>query len=484
MLSLSLGATAGCDSAGGGTAPSSGGGGPMPMPMPGSGMMSPASSSGGGDGGGAPTGRVLRATPADYARLLPTLRAGDTLTLAAGDYLSGMTFDGVNGAPGRPITVEGPASGAPARFLASSDRNTVDISNSSYLVLRNLLFEGNNLPVDAIKAGAAPGTDGSSSWSHHVTIEDCAIQNHDGGSQQTVGINSKIVSWDWIIRHNRIQHVGTGLYLGNSDGSAAFIGGLIEGNLVEDPIGYDMEIKYQVDRQQSRVPTVPTDPRVTIIRRNVWLKSDRSSAADGVRPNVLVDGFPDSGPGSQDHYEIYGNLFVHNPSESLLQLSGRVHLHDNIFVDAGVAAVQMQNHDGKVVQEMLVYHNTVYSAGRGISLAVTPAGQVWVDGNALFASEPIHSATDGGHNVVGAATDAARYVHRPSVTLGQMDFYPLAGSALRGAAVTLPPGASVDVDRELDFNRAAKDMTFRGAYSGAGANPGWSLAADFEPTGS
>ena len=32
-------------------------------------------------------------------------------------------------------------------------------------------------------------------------------------------------------------------------------------------------------------------------------------------------------------YEIYGNYFLHNHREALFQGSGRVSLHDNVFVD-------------------------------------------------------------------------------------------------------------------------------------------------------
>src|SRR6516162_10453302 len=63
---------------------------------------------------------------------------------------------------------------------------------------------------------------------------------------------------------------------------------------------------------------------------NVFIKDDRPSR-DGDRPNLLVGGFPDSGPGSHDLYQIYGNLLVHNTREALFQGSGRISFHDNIL---------------------------------------------------------------------------------------------------------------------------------------------------------
>jgi hypothetical protein len=58
----------------------------------------------------------------------------------------------------------------------------------------------------------------------------------------------------------------------------------------------------------------------------------RRPSPDGDRPSLLVGGFLDTGSGSHDLYQIYGNLFVHNPREALFQGSGRISVHDNILV--------------------------------------------------------------------------------------------------------------------------------------------------------
>jgi hypothetical protein len=142
------------------------------------------------------------------------------------------------------------------------------------------------------------------------------------------------------------------LYLGNSDGSAPFIAGIIERNLVVDPIGYCMKIKFQ--RPYGAVPGMPSGPNRTVIRDNVFIKriaqaswpkmSDGASRVSGARPNVLVAGFPGLGAGASDVYEIYKNFFAQNPEESLLQASGRVVVHDNIFVGGSGTAIQLQHH--------------------------------------------------------------------------------------------------------------------------------------------
>ena len=123
------------------------------------------------------------------------------------------------------------------------------------------------------------------------------------------------------------------MYLGNSDGNEPFVHGIIEYNLIRDPIGYCMQIKHQNPRPN--IEALPREPSTTIIRYNVFIKGDRPSP-DGNRPNLLVDGFPDDGPGFQDRYQVYGNVLFHNPHESLFQATGRVSVHDNVFADRQV----------------------------------------------------------------------------------------------------------------------------------------------------
>lgn len=412
------------------------------------------------------------ANPSNYRAQFDTLVAGDRLVLEAGDYTDGLPIRGVEGTEGMPIIIEGPASGAPARFIGRSCCNTIDIENSAHIVIRNLTFDGNGEYVDAIKAGG-------SGWSHHITIENCTITNHDVGQtgQQAVGISTKIVSWDWVVRGNVIDGAGTGIYFGNSDGTAAFIGGLVEGNLFLDTLGYNMQIKRQNARESA--PGVPTEPRTTIIRHNVFIKSDNPSP-DGGRPNLYVGGFPDTGDGADDHYEIYGNLFFHNSEDHLLQASGRLHIHDNIFVDSANSAVRLNLFNGKPVIDAYVYNNTIYAADRGINIVDAATGTELVAGNAVFATTPLSGVQNDVDNVTDTVANADAYVNNPSLVLGDMDFYPVDGSALAGAPIDLA-AAMADADYDRDFNGTQKDFTYRGAYHGEGTNPGWPLDATRKP---
>ncbi len=412
------------------------------------------------------------ADPTNYRTVVTTLRPGDTLRLAAGSY-GILSISGLNGRPDAPIVIEGPTTGA-AVFNADSGPccNTVELRNSSYVVLRNVTVDGRGIVgAFGVSAGGL-----ASNLVHHITIEGCTFLRHDG-SQQTVAISTKTPTWGWVIRGNTIRGAGTGLYLGNSDGSQPFIGGLIENNLIEDTIGYGMEIKYQ--RARPAVAGIPTEPQTTVIRRNVWIKTDRASP-DGNRPNLLVGGFPDTGVGSMDRYEIYGNVFLHNPRESLLQASGRVTIHDNLFVDVAGTALLLRNHD-LPLRQAYVYDNTFYSVGRAVVFGSPAAQGDAVVGNVIFSAMPISgSITVQRDNVTDTVANASMYVTAPSITPGVMDFYPRAGRC-QGAAIDV--GAFMaDRDRDVDFNCTPRGAhTFRGAYSGEGSNPGWRVVAAPRP---
>ena len=416
---------------------------------------------------------TVAANPGNYESLIASLRPGDTLALAAGTYDELLLRD-VQGMPSSWITVTGPASGSPAIIRAvSSNNNTVQLYNCRYLALKNLTVDVRGLYVDALNA--------KDSISHDILIENCVLQGFPSDDQQIVGISTKATVWNWTIRHNKILQAGTGLYLGNSDGSCPFIAGIIEGNVVENPLGYCMEIKVQ--NSYSLVPGMPSGPNRTIVRQNVFLKDARPSP-DGDRPNLLVGGFPEAGPGSSDLYEIYGNFFYSNPRESLFQGTGRMTIHDNLFVGAGVgqAAVLLTNHDGRTVKLAHLYSNTVYGGSEGIRFAGAASQEDAVVGNLVFAAMPISGAiSDLRDNLVDSVANAAQYVKAPSLTLGTMDFYPLPGKG-QGASMAFAKFIAA-VDYAVAFNGEGKGtFAFRGAYAGEGSNPGWRPTNDFITT--
>jgi MYXO-CTERM domain-containing protein len=420
----------------------------------------------------------LSADPSSYKALLPTLKAGDTLHLAAGHYPL-LPLANLNGTPSAWITIAGPPGDPPTAIIDADPGpccNTVEITNSSYLAIESLTIDGHD--VDGAFGISAGG--GSGNLVHDIRIEGCSLINHHG-SQQDDAISTKTPTWGWIIRRNKILHAGTGLYLGNSDGSDPFVGGVIEDNLVENPIGYCMEIKFQNARPM--IAGLPTAPTTTIIRNNVFIKNDDPSP-DGDRPNLLVGGFPASGAGASDRYEIYGNFFDHNARESLLQASGRVTIHDNLFVDApGQHAILLRDHD-LPLELAYVYDNTIYSAGIGIDFgSAAPEGDAVV-GNLVFANTAITGTISNQHdNLTDTVASAGNYVRAPSTTLGQLDLYPLAGKC-QGAPIDASLFAG-DTDHAIDFNGAPRgSFVFRGAYAGDGVNPGWLPGDGLKSSGS
>ncbi len=408
----------------------------------------------------------VRANPSDYRAKLQALAPGDRLELEAGEY-DGLTLSGLHGEEGRWIEIAGPSTGARAKLVGRSCCNTISLRDSSYVVIRDLEVDNRGLEVDGFKV------ESNASFAHHITLEGLHIHGF-GQNQQLVGISTKAPVWDFVIRGNIIEGAGTGLYLGDSDGSDPFIRGVIENNLVVNPMGYAMQIKHQGPRP-SRAG-MPTDPSVTVIRHNVFIKSANASTGDLARPNLLVGHFPLSGAGAQDRYDIYGNFLYENATgtEGLFQGEGNVSFYANVLVNRfGGGAAFVPHLD--VPREIAVFRNTIYVQGTGIRVSGGAAGFVQrVFQNAVFSGSTPISGGNASDNHVGALADAEGRVASPSFGLAGMDFYPLAGE-LEGAGVSLD-GYADRSEAALDFNRDPYDPKHRGAYGGSGTNSGWGLA--------
>ena len=354
------------------------------------------------------------AGPDDYRTLLARLQAGDRLLLRPGNYERGLPLHHLAGAPGRPIVIEGRPG---TRFLAPAGQNTLSLVDASHLVIRNLELDGRNLPVDGVKA------EGHSRYAHFITLENLHIHDY-AASQQNVGISTKCPAFGWIVRGNRIERVGTGMYFGDSDGSDPFVAGLIEGNRISDSIGYNLQIKHQKFRPAG-MPE-PDSSHVTHIRNNFFAKDNAWPDRDA-RPNVLVGHAPLTGPGSMDRVLVYGNLFWQNPSEALFQGEGHLALYNNVFINTQGHGVHIQPHND-VPREMDIFHNTVLARGHGIRV-LRRADEEWtwqqrVMRNLVFAGKPL----SGGvliDNLIGNYDAATRFLKHPYATeLEQLDVTP------------------------------------------------------------
>jgi hypothetical protein len=417
---------------------------------------------------------VYNGNPSNYTTLLSSLQPGDTLQLASGSYTQGLSISGMNGVAGAPITIQGPTDQS-AKFLGQVCCNTVEIDNSSFIVISSLTLDGQHID--------APFGVNTGSPTHDITIENLLIINYDGAAsgavdQQIDGISTKGSAWNWVIRQNTIVGAGTGMYLGNSDGSAPFVSGLIEYNLIVNTIGYNTEIKWQLPR-----PTnigLPTGDSKTIIRHNTFSKQSNGSSGSLARPNLLVGAFPSSGAGTNDLYEIYGNFFYENPNEALFQGEGNVALYDNLFVADSGDAVHFQNNNGPP-QNITILNNTVVASGNGITLADVASGYVQqIVGNAVFGGGTPISGPGQSQNITDNYANAGNYLSAPSAPLGTLDLYPRTGQ-LAGPTIDLSAFSALD-DSTVDFNGTARDGVERGAYAGQGTNPGWQLALAIQPS--
>lgn len=318
-----------------------------------------------------------RAGAEDYRDYVRQLQPGDRLLLEPGDYRQGLPLHNLSGRTGQPIVIEAADPAVPPRFIARPRANTVSLVNVRHLVLRHLELDGRGLPVDAVKA------EGHSRYADHITLESLHIHDH-AASQQNVGISTKCPALGWVVRGNRIERVGTGMYFGDSDGSDPFVGGVIEANRIAHTLGYNLQIKHQTTR-----PAEYADRYDTVIRYNVFSKSD-AVAGPQARPNVLLGHVPPTGAGSEDRYLVYGNLFLHNPSEALLQAEGRVAVYDNVFINGSGDAIHIQPHHD-VPRDMAIFSNTVLASGVGI-LVRQGKGEAWrqrVIANVVAATSPV-----------------------------------------------------------------------------------------------
>jgi hypothetical protein len=420
----------------------------------------------------ATAGTTLIAGPADYLSRLKMLQAGDHLQLIPGEYKSGLPVHHLRGGPGRPIVISGSDEGRRPVLIARPRHNTISIVNSSYVTLRNLDLDGQNLPVDGVKC------EGHADWAHHITLEGLRIVGH-GNNQQTVAISTKCPAWGWVIRNNVISGAGTGIYLGNSDGRAPFVAGMIEHNLVVDSRGYNLQIKHQAPRPL--LSGMPDRPSVTVIRHNVFSKANGGSANELARPNVLVGHWPLAGLGSTDRYLIYGNFFHENPNESLFQGEGNIALYNNVFVNRSGDGARIQPHND-TPRKISVFYNTIVVAGSGVSLARRdgdPPYPQLVSANIVFARLPIRGASLK-TNLTGELEEAQNYLSRPFAPLDELN---LTVAARVQEIERAQDAATFEAypDAQPDFEGSSYTGKRIGAYALDKSRPRWMPALRIKP---
>lgn len=359
-------------------------------------------------------------TPDRYRLLLQKLEPGDRLFLAPGTYTRGLPIHDIQGTAERPIIIQGPPSGLPARFLARDGANTVSLKNAAHIVIDSIELDGMGRSADAVKA------ESGSRFTHHITLSRLKITGHDA-DQSLVGIAAQSPAWDWTVRDCVIDGAGTGMYLGRSNGTTGFVGVVIERNVIRNTIGYNIQIKHQKLRPEA--PGMPTQPRLNIIRHNVFSKHRHASIGSQARPNLLVGHFPPHGPGADDMHVIYGNVFYDNPTEALFQGEGNIALYNNVFVNPNGPAIHIQPHNARP-RQVAVFNNTVVARTDGVFIAGVEQGHdPLVMGNLIFAALPLHGAPYAG-NLALSWYEAATHLRAPYAEPPMLDVSPLGSPPL------------------------------------------------------
>ena len=327
----------------------------------------------------------------------------------------------------------------------------MSFEDSAYITLRNLHLDGRQRNVAGIVAEA--GGD----YAHNITLENLQIYDYDHQRGNT-GITTRSPAWNWIIRNNHIHHVGTGMYLGQPDGGSPFIAGVIEDNLVEATLGYNIQIKHQSERKI--IPGMPTGPMRTVIRYNTLSKAEHGEGASGARPNLLVGHFPPSGPGQYDQYLIYGNLFYENPHERLLQGEGNVALYNNLFVNrrgeddglGGDGVIFLPHND--VPKNTYVLRNTVLTTGTGIQIKEPDSSyEQIVAGNAIFSPQPIKlDGIAGEFNFTAQFAAAPEYLNAPMAERGELDLAPKTERLAKDVGLPRPRHKIPHLHRDYNLN--------------------------------
>jgi hypothetical protein len=135
----------------------------------------------------------------------------------------------------------------------------------------------------------------------------------------------------------------------------------------------------------------------------------------------LLGHFPLSGPGEDDRYIVYNNVFHQNPGEALLQAEGNLIIFANLFVNPYGAGIRIQPHN-HVPKTVYVFNNTVLAKDEGVMIR-NRERPVWpqsVFANAIFSASPL----SGGHavgNLLGTYDEAARNLRMLTGPLNEID---------------------------------------------------------------
>lgn len=404
------------------------------------------------------------------------LKPGDELVLHGGIYSQDCYRSiTVNGTATSPITIRAATGEKPiiTRSAAASQlQNNLDITNSSYLIIRGIQFRGGDAGVRFVNG-------------HHITIEDCEIfETQNNGLRLNTGNTDA-----FIIRRNHIHHTGLnttrstegeGMYVGCHDGSCRSTNSIIEnnyihhlrstsgggndgievkvgsaGNIIRNNVIHDVNI----GKSFPCIFVYGGGTTVNVVEGNsVWNCGEGIYAVSDaiVRNNIIVNS--DFGFSSYPHAAVSGmkNLTIEN----------------NTIYGASLEclAIHWDNASNSVFANNAVYcPGTTAVDATGLSRAGLTVHANYIEGAMLRGMTIDNIAFFAGGTAATAFTNPA-----------QLNFWPTATSILLGKA-------NANVVPPTDFNSTTRTAPFDvGAYEreNAFANPGWAVVAGFKGTGS
>ena len=393
----------------------------------------------------------------DLRAAIAALKPGEELRLAGGTYTVSSGFRvTVNGTAQQPIVMRSRDGERALIRQTNGNENIIEISNSSYFVVRDIEFTGGSHGVRLM----------SSSF---ITVQDCEI--HDTGDV-ALSANSGGTYEGLKILRNHIHHTngtGEGMYLGCNSNTCRVANSLIEGNYIHHTNGPTVEQGDGIELKEGSYGNVIRD---NVIHDTNYPGIITYSAVGNGGPNI-----------------IEGNV-IWNTNDNAIQSAADAIIRNNIVLGAPIA---LQTHQAGSPSNMQVVHNTVINDDAGIVVR-NVVGPVLVANNAVYAqsgsairlvSGNLSLVTVAGNVGQGGLSGGSSGYREgkgigadfvaASFSVPPIDVFPKAGSALIGAAGSAHTTA-------LDFNGTSRaGSSDAGAYRyDAAGNPGWKIVAGFK----
>jgi parallel beta-helix repeat protein len=392
----------------------------------------------------------------DLETAVAALSPGEELVLRGGLYYfdDNITLT-ANGTAAQPITIRAKASEKPVFEQATAFHNVVEISGSSYLIVRGIEFTGGSHGIRLMS-------------SNFITIEDCEIQET---GDVAISANAGGTYEGLKILRNHIHHTngtGEGMYLGCNNDGCRVINSLIEGNYIHHTNRANVEQGDGIEIKEGSYGN--------IIRDNV--------IHDTKYPGIILYSTVGNGPANT----IEGNV-LWNVSDNTIQVAADAVVRNNIVL----GNISLQSHQSGSPSNIELVHNTVVNSGSGIEVR-NVSGSVLIANNAIYSQNQAIRLISGDLSQVqlfgnvgagGVSGGNSGYVDGNGITVDlvasdysgtpPIDAFASPGSALINAGIA-------SYVTTIDFDGNQRDgIADAGAYKfDNNGNPGWEITSGFK----